>query len=394
MSNSTTKQTIPNGWQHVKLGTITSVMTGKRDANHGSPSGRYPFFTCAQKVSRIDDFSFDTEAVLVAGNGDFNVKYYQGKFDAYQRTYVLSDFEQSIGRFLYYKVKQALFEIIKNNQGSSVKFIKKGDLTDYSFSLPPLSEQKKIAEILGAVDEEIQKTDEIIAATEKLKRGLMQRLFTRGIGHTKFKKTEIGEIPSEWAVSSLGDIATINRGGSPRPINSYITEASDGLNWLRIGDIEQGGKYVTRTSQKIKKEGLSKTTLVKKGDFILSNSMSFGRPYIMKINACIHDGWLAFREIDKQLLDTEFLYYLLSSDYVQRKFYSASAGSGVKNLKKESVSGIVVAVPNINEQKKIAEILASVDEKIIINQKLREKLTFLKKGLMEDLLGGKVRVEI
>ena len=172
------KINIPSGWKQVTLGDLVSVTTGKRDANHGSPNGQYPFFTCAQKVSRIDNFAFDTEAVLIAGNGDFNVKYYKGKFDAYQRTYVLSGFKNTTGFFVYQKAKQALNDIIKNNQGSSVKFIKMGDLTDYSLLLPPIKEQQKIAEILGAIDEDIAKTQKVIEATEKLKRGLMQDLLS------------------------------------------------------------------------------------------------------------------------------------------------------------------------------------------------------------------------
>src|SRR3989344_197287 len=183
----------------------------------------------------------------------------------------------------------------------------------------------------------------------------------------------------------------ITRGGSPRPIESFITSDDNGLNWLKIGDIELGAKYIQHTSQKIKKSGLSKTTIVHVGDFILSNSMSFGRPYILKIDACIHDGWLAFKDIKTNLISSDFLYYLLSSKGLQDNFLAIAAGSGVKNLKKESVSNVTVALPSINEQKKISEILSAVGEKISINQKQKEKLTLLKKGLMQDLLSGRKR---
>jgi type I restriction enzyme S subunit len=194
MKNNTLQTNIPSGWKQVTLGDLVSVTTGSRDANHGSPDGQYPFFTCAQKVSRINDFSFDTEAVLIAGNGDFNVKYYSGKFDAYQRTYVLSDFKNTTGQFVYQKAKQALNDIMRNNQGSSVKFIKMGDLTDYELITPPIKEQQKIADILGTVDEYIAKTQELVDATEKLKRGLMQQLFTRGIRNAEFKVSKLGNL--------------------------------------------------------------------------------------------------------------------------------------------------------------------------------------------------------
>ena len=114
--------------------------------------------------------------------------------------------------------------------------------------------------------------------------------------------------------------------------------------------------------------------------------MSFGRPYIMKIDVCIHDGWLAFKDIKTNLISSDFLYYLLSSKGLQNNFWAIAAGSGVKNLKKESVSNIVVALPSTKEQERIAEILSAIGEKILINRKLKEKLIFLKKGLMQDLL--------
>lgn len=199
-------------------------------------------------------------------------------------------------------------------------------------------------------------------------------------------------IPNGWIVKNLDELATISRGGSPRPIEEYITKESDGLNWLRIGDIDLGAKYIFATSQKIKKEGLSRTTFVKSGDFILSNSMSFGRPYIMKIDACIHDGWLALKEIKTNLISKDFLYYLLSSKKIQNDFVSISAGSGVQNLKKETVSCVSVKLPLITEQKRIVAVLEVWDEMV---EKLARKIEIkknIKKGLMQELLSGKKRL--
>lgn len=294
--------------------------------------------------------------------------------------------------FAYYLTHFKNKEIGKLGQGTTIIHLYGKNLKNVKLLLPTIKEQKKIAEILSKVDEEINKTDELILKTEKLKNGLMNNLFTKGIGHKKFKNTKLGEIPEDWEIKKLGEVAFITRGGSPRPIESYITEDKDGLNWLKIGDIETGAKYIYKTTQKIKKSGLSKTTMVKIDDFILSNSMSFGRPYIMKIDACIHDGWLAFKDINTSLIIKDYLYYLLSSKNMQDIFRSISAGSGVKNLKRESVSNLFINLPKINEQQKISEILSSIDKKLEKQKKLREKLTQLKKGLMSDLLSGKVRV--
>lgn len=170
----------------------------------------------------------------------------------------------------------------------------------------------------------------------------------------------------DWEISKLGDLLNIERGGSPRPIEKYITSSQDGINWIKISDATASNKYIYATKEKITKEGLHKTRVVNEGDFILSNSMSFGRPYIMKTTGCIHDGWLVLKQKDKKIFDTEFLYYLLSSPIVYQQFNSKAAGSTVRNLNIALVSSVDVPVPSIPEQKRIVSILekafAAVDK--------------------------------
>jgi len=392
MQNTKQRQNIPKGWQRTKLGDISNITNGKTNTQDAVVDGEFPLFDRSVAIKRSNKYLFDDTVVILPGEGaEFIPRYYSGKFDLHQRAYAIFPKENTDPSFLFQYLYAKRGDFVQKSVGSTVKSLRLPIIQSIDVFLPPLPEQKKIAEILEAVDEEIQKTDEIISATEKLKNGLMQQLFTRGIGHTKFKKTAVGEMPAEWQIIKLGEVAMITRGGSPRPIESFITSDDNGLNWLKIGDIELGAKYIQHTSQKIKKSGLSKTTIVHVGDFILSNSMSFGRPYILKIDACIHDGWLAFKDIKTNLISSDFLYYLLSSKGLQDNFLAIAAGSGVKNLKKESVSNVTVALPSINEQKKISEILSAVGEKISINQKQKEKLTLLKKGLMQDLLSGRKR---
>lgn len=129
-----------------------------------------------------------------------------------------------------------------------------------------------------------------------------------------------------WPIKKLGEILTIERGGSPRPIDSFITESLDGINWIKIGDTKGVTKYITQTKEKIKPEGAKRSRMVYNGDFILSNSMSFGHPYIMKTTGCIHDGWLVLRPTDKSIR-SDFLYYLLGSPLVSSQFDALAAGS-------------------------------------------------------------------
>jgi type I restriction enzyme S subunit len=160
---------------------------------------------------------------------------------------------------------------------------------------------------------------------------------------------------------ALGDICSIARGGSPRPIEDYFTESEEGLNWIKIGDVREGDKYIISTKQKIRKEGLGKTRAVRPGDFLLSNSMSFGRPYITKIAGCIHDGWLVLSR-DISLVDEDYLYHLLSSPAVYAQFEKFAVGAVVRNLNSDIVRKIVIRLPCLPEQKRIAAILDKADE--------------------------------
>ncbi len=208
----------------------------------------------------------------------------------------------------------------------------------------------------------------------------------------KNKQKNKVKIPDGWEVKKLGNLFDIKRGGSPRPIDKYITDEEDGLNWLKIGDIKKGSKYINKTSSKIKKDGLKKTTLVKKGDFILSNSMSFGRPYILNIETCIHDGWLTFQNIKEKELDRSFLYFLLLHPKVQNEFKNISAGSGVQNLKKETVSEVLLQFPPLSEQKRIVAVLEVWDE---VLEKLKRKIEIkknIKKGLLQKMLTCKKQI--
>ena len=206
-----------------------------------------------------------------------------------------------------------------------------------------------------------------------------------------YKQTELGIIPEDWNCVRFGEKVKIYRGGSPRPIQNYITTSSNGVNWIKIGDVGENDKYIHSTQEKIVPEGISKSREVHVGDFILSNSMSFGRPYILDIDGCIHDGWLTIQDY-KNTFATEYLYYLLSSDQVYQKYLSMAAGSSVKNLNKDKVSALNVIYPNIPEQNRIAEALSDVDSMISSFEKLIAKKKAVKQGAMQELLTGKKRL--
>ncbi len=168
-----------------------------------------------------------------------------------------------------------------------------------------------------------------------------------------------------WLWIKLGDISLIERGGSPRPIKDFLTEDADGLNWIKIGDTDKGGKYITSAGEKIRREGLVKTRMVYPGDFLLTNSMSFGRPYITQIEGCIHDGWL--RISPPTSLVKDYLYLLLSSPYVRSFFVQAAAGAVVLNLNADKVRELPIPLPPLAEQHRI---VAKVEELMAVCDRL------------------------
>ncbi len=160
-----------------------------------------------------------------------------------------------------------------------------------------------------------------------------------------------------WPEVALGDLCHIARGGSPRPIKSFLTSEPDGINWIKIGDASAGdGKYISSTQEKIRPAGLKMSRLVEPGDFLLSNSMSFGRPYIMRTTGCIHDGWLVLKDKSRRF-DPNYLYYFLGSDATYRQFDALAAGSTVRNLNTDLVKTVKVILPSIEEQRRIVAIL-------------------------------------
>ena len=154
----------------------------------------------------------------------------------------------------------------------------------------------------------------------------------------------------------LGEVMTITRGASPRPISNYVTNDPNGIPWIKIGDVNSKYKYITKTKEKITKEGAEKSRYLKKGDFVLSNSMSFGRPYILAIDGCIHDGWISMQGFESSLI-SDFLFHLLRSDIVQNYWKQKASSGTVQNLNADIVKATKIPVPPLPIQQEIVTIL-------------------------------------
>lgn len=270
------------------------------------------------------------------------------------------------GEYLAYLL-QALQGVVLSRYrktGTTVQSINLSALMNHEVSLPPHRVQRRIVDLLAHLDNHLEYLRTEREACELARQAALEQW--------------LGGVAGEAVL--LGDVLDIARGGSPRPIDDYFTDSADGLNWIKIGDVPAGGRYITQTAQRIRVEGLSKTRAVKSGDFLLSNSMSFGRPYILRIDGCIHDGWLVLAGVERRFVP-EYLYFLLRSSAVQDQFASLAAGSGVKNLNIKVVESVKVTVPPRNVQESLAagmsqwmDLVDGLDAEITALERVRTEL--------------------
>ena len=352
-------------WEQRKLGEIGSVSMCRRIfKEQTSENGEIPFY-------KIGTFGGEADAFISREL----FEEYKAKYQYPKKGDILISASGSIGRTVVFTGKNEYFQdsnivwlnhdkhldnsflkcfysIVKwaGIEGSTIKRLYNDNILNTAITLPSVEEQQKI----GAYFENL---DNLIT--------LHQREFAF---LCKEKSKKFRYIKNAWEQRKFSDLVQIERGGSPRPIDDFITDSPDGLNWVKIGDAPAQGNYITKTAEKIKPEGLSKTREVHPGDLILSNSMSFGKPYIMGIDGCIHDGWLLIRNTYK-VFDLTFLCHLLGTPQMIIQYKSLAAGSTVNNLNKELVGNTVVTIPTIKEQRVLGQYLETLDNLITLHQR-------------------------
>ena len=399
---------IPSDWEVVRLNDSVMFLDSQRipikDSDRKKMTGHYPYYGASGIIDYVDKYIFDDDLILLGEDGANIIDrsselafVIHGKCWINNHAHVLKPNEDFNIDYLANYLESLKYD--QYNTGTAQPKLNRDKCGIIPIVKPPLEEQKHIAQALSDVDAVISTTEKLIAKEKALKQGAMQTLLSgkmriqngKWIKTTNFKQTELGPIPQEWNFIQFGQKATIVRGGSPRPIQNYLTNRTDGINWIKIGDVKLGDKYITTTEEKIIPEGKSRSREVHSGDFILSNSMSFGRPYILKLDGCIHDGWLAIQNY-QETFDTDYLYYLLGSDDVFKQYIAMAAGSSVQNLNKEKVSKLQVPLPSKPEQTAIATVLSDMDSEIAALETKLAKYRTLKTGMMQQLLTGKIRL--
>ncbi|CDA45895.1 type I restriction-modification system specificty subunit [Prevotella sp. CAG:5226] len=372
---------IPEEWEVKKLGAVFDIGNG-RDYKHLN-TGKIPVYGTGGLMTYVNEYLYDGETVCIGRKGTINMpQYHNGKIWTVDTLFYTYNFRKTDVKFLYYLTQRIDWN--SYNTATGVPSLTSQNISNILVSFPPLHEQHRIASALTSIDNLISSLGKQIEKKKNIKQGAMQQLLTG--------KTRLKGFSELWVKRKLGDNATIQRGGSPRPIEAYLTTNRDGINWIKIGDVRPNDKFIRHTVEKIIPEGVSHSRQVYKGDFILSNSMSFGRPYILDIDGCIHDGWLVIKDYSNTY-DMDFLYYILSSDTVFEQYIAMAAGSSVKNLNKEKVANVMLFAPqSLAEQRAIATILNKMDNEITALETKKAKYEAIKQGMMQQLLTGKIRL--
>jgi type I restriction enzyme, S subunit len=373
------------GWKTSTLGDLCEMYQPKAISGKDMvEDGAYPVYGANGVIGRYSQFNHEEPQLLItcrgATCGSVNISAPRSWVTG--NAMVVRPKNGSLGmRYLEYLFRGGI-DISKAITGAAQPQITRTNLAPLEVSYPvSCDEQHRIVGIL----------DEAFAGIATAKANAEKNLQNARAIFESHLQSVFSKHREEWVQRKLGDLCTVARGGSPRPIKKFLTAAADGINWIKIGDATASGKYVYTTEEKIIPEGAKRSRIVQDGDFLLSNSMSFGRPYIMRTSGCIHDGWLVLSDYATQL-DQDYLYYVLGSQFVYQQFDRLAAGSTVRNLNIELASRVDIPVPTIKEQQKIAQGFEALSAEIrhleSIYQRKLAALEALKKSLLHDAFRG------
>lgn len=386
---------IPKGWNVKKGKALYSITTGKLDANAEEPTGIYPFFTCSMFPKKINQYAFDCEALLVAGNGVVGfTQYYKGKFNAYQRTYVLSDFHNIYPLFLKYYVSNNLKrEVEQSSVGSVIQFIKLGDLQNFNIAFPEYKEQEKITEYLEMkcqkIDHIIEKTKSSIVEYKKFKQSIITQAVTKGIVPERLMKecdiNWIGKIPQDWKVQRGKNLFI--------EINERSTTGEEEL--LTVSHITGVTPRKNKNVNMFMSESLVDYKICHEGD-IAANTMWMwqGAIGVSKYYGVISPSYNTYRQ-KSDTYDADYLEYLLRIPQLVATYAAHSTGITASRLRlyPQGFFSILFPVPPRKEQQEIAVYLnkkiPQIDQLIIKKEKFVDELKSYKRSLIYEYVTGK-----
>ena len=357
--------TMQSGWNHTTLGNICEIINGRNQKAVEDVNGKYPIYGSGGIMGYANDYLCKGGSTIIGRKGTINKPIFVNtNFWNVDTAFGLSPKPGFAPRFFFYLCKSINW--LKYNKSTTLPSLVKSDLQKIVVSVPGIKEQEKIAKELDLLSEIVQIKYSQLRDLDALAQSIFYEMFGNPVANEK-----------GWEKKKLGDVCTIERGGSPRPIQDFLTDAPDGINWIKIGDAVAGSKYISSTAEKIRPEGMRKSRFVHKGDFILSNSMSFGKPYILAVDGCIHDGWLVLRDND-DTFDKNYLYYYLSSPDLYNEFKRLAVGGVVNNLNSGLVRGVYVSIPPKKLQEEFAKRENEIEsQRVLVRDSIKEVQTLL-----------------
>lgn len=377
-------------WKEVTLGKIAIFKTGKLNSNAAISNGEYPFFTCSPETLRINSYAFDQEAILLAGNnaeGNFSIKYYKGKFNAYQRTYVITPIRGKVDiKFLYYALSLCLKQLKNMSQGTSTKFLTVTILNSFSVKLPSISNQRRIASILSSLDRKIELNNKINADLEEMAQAIFKNWFVdfEPFKDGKFVDSELGMIPEGWKVGRLTEIASYMNGLAMQKFPPENIE--DSLPVLKIKELGQGfcGTDSDRCSCNIKDE-----CKIHNGDVIFSWSGTLLvdvwcggdcglNQHLFKVTSNDYPKWF---------------YYYWTKHHLQ-EFIRIAKDKAVTmgHIKRGHLEEALVAIPDNDSMGKVHELFEPILSKMISLRLESTRLSLLRDTLLPRLMSGEIEV--
>lgn len=383
---------VPDGWNKRTFRDSVSLEYGKSPKGILDDDGPYPVIGTSGVTGRGSAFLFDGASTVVGRKGTIDKPLFvEGRFWTIDTAYYLRGYKETDPKWFYYRLVSA--DLSKFNEATGVPSLNRDTFYSIQYLHPPLPEQQKIAAILTSVDNVIEKTEVQISKLQDLKKGMMQELLTKGIGHTEFKDSPYGRVPSDWRVCELREFLTTITYGFTNP----MPESESGPYMITAKDVIEGRvvyESARRTSQDAYDSLLTNKSRPQVGDVLLTKDGTLGRVALVdRPGICVNQSVAVLRL--KNSISVKFVKYLLESPPYQRKMLDDAGGTTIKHIYITVVDKMVVAVPKErSEQDKIVEILDSLNSRIMLSENKADVARSMKKALMQDLLAGKVRVKV
>ena len=362
-----------------KLRDYVKIRTGKLDANASSESGQYPFFTCAIEPLKIDSYSYDCECVLVAGNGDLNVKYYSGKFDAYQRTYIIESMDKTFldVQYLYFFMDKYLETLRSQSIGGVIKYIKLGNLTEADIFIPSIERQRKIVQILRKSRKLISLRKQQLAKLDELVKARFVEMFGDPVSN-----------PKHWKTAFLLDIGYCKNG-----MNFHKGDSGVDIHCLGVGDFKN--RTMIQNVEDLPFVSLNELPdpeyLLRDNDIIFvrsnGNKELVGRCLAIYPGSIpvTYSGFCIRYRLTSTNIDTPYLLQVLKTDSIRKKM--TGRGANIQNLNQQTLSQLLVPIPPLSLQNEFAAFVERVDQQKQTIQQSLEKLELMKKVLMQEYFG-------